>query len=70
VSRDAKQPMAEPHLEHDAPLLHLVRKLHTGLTLKDLVRRHRWKRKRPSAPAVPTDFTAVLDNNDKPQTKG
>jgi hypothetical protein len=62
--------MADDHQAHDAPLLHLVRQLHTGLTLKDLVRRHRWRRKRPTAPAVPADFSAVLDDNDKPQTKG
>jgi hypothetical protein len=62
--------MADDHLSHDAPLLHLVRKLHTGLTLKDLVRKHRWKRKRLAAPVVPADFSAMLDDNDKPQTKG
>lgn len=45
---------------HYAPLYWLVRKLHGEATLKHLVVKHRWKRKRPQVVVV-----AV-----KTQTKG
>jgi hypothetical protein len=49
VEVDQQQPSVDPY----APLLWLVcNKLHQGSSLKDLVLKHRWKRKRAQAVAV------------------
>lgn len=57
-----------PHLDHNAPLVALVRQLMAGATLKDRVRVMRYRRKRPAVPMILEKATTTTTVTTTPTT--